>query len=64
MRHFGDLGRVQLGADDLPRTGNPGERAAVLACVREAGYARAELDEQPLHSGSLNFEITPVHRAG
>ena len=62
VRHFGDLGRVQLGAADLPRAADPGERAAVLACVRAAGYQRAEIDEQPLRSGSLNLDITPVSR--
>jgi pyridinium-3,5-biscarboxylic acid mononucleotide sulfurtransferase len=62
VRHFGDLGRVQLGAADLPRTADPGEHAAVLACVRAAGYRRAEIDEQPLRSGSLNLDITPVSR--
>jgi pyridinium-3,5-biscarboxylic acid mononucleotide sulfurtransferase len=60
VRHFGDLGRVQLGASDLPRAADPDEHAAVLACVRAAGYARAEIDERPLRSGSLNLEITPV----
>jgi uncharacterized protein len=60
VRHFGDLGRVQLGAADLPRAADPDEHAAVLACVRAAGYARAEIDERPLRSGSLNLEITPV----
>ena len=64
VRHFGDLGRVQLGAADLPRTADPGEHAAVLACVRAAGYQRAEIDERPLRSGSLNLDITPVSRAG
>jgi pyridinium-3,5-biscarboxylic acid mononucleotide sulfurtransferase len=64
VRHFGDLGRVQLGAAELPRAAEPGERAAVLACVRAAGYERAEIDERPLRSGSLNLEITPVRRAG
>ena len=64
VRHFGDLGRVQLGAAELPRAADPDERAAVLACVLAAGYARAEIDERPLRSGSLNLEITPVRRAG
>ena len=64
VRHFGDLGRVQLGTADLPRAADPGERAAVLACVRAAGYQRAEIDEQPLRSGSLNLGITPVSGAG
>jgi hypothetical protein len=64
VRHFGDLGRVQLGAADLPRAADPAEHAAVLACVRAAGYQHAEIDEQPLRSGSLNLDITPVRRAG
>jgi pyridinium-3,5-biscarboxylic acid mononucleotide sulfurtransferase len=63
VRHFGDLGRVQLGAAELPRTADPDEHAAVLACVRAAGYRRAEIDERPLRSGSLNLDITPVSRA-
>jgi pyridinium-3,5-biscarboxylic acid mononucleotide sulfurtransferase len=64
VRHFGDLGRVQLGAAEWPRAADPDEHAAVLACVRAAGYQRAEIDERPLRSGSLNFDITPVSRAG
>jgi uncharacterized protein len=64
VRHFGDLGRVQLGAAELPRAADPDERAAVLACVRAAGYDRVEIDERPLRSGSLNLEITPARRAG
>ena len=60
VRHFGDLGRVQLGAGDLPRASDPDERAAVLACVRAAGYQRAEIDDRPLRSGSLNLGITPA----
>src|ERR1700683_4489936 len=63
VRHFGDLGRVQLGAADLPRAADPEEHAAVLACVRAAGYQRAEIDERPLRSGSLNLDITPVRHA-
>src|SRR6202012_6018518 len=64
VRHFGELGRGQLGAADLPRAADPGEHAAVLACVRAAGYSRAEIDELPLRSGSLNLEITPVSHGG
>ena len=64
VRHFGDLGRVQLGPADLPRAAEPGEHAAVLALVRAAGYQRAEIDERPLRSGSLNLEINPVSHGG
>ena len=64
VRHFGDVGRVQLGAADLPRAADPSERAAVVACVKAAGYLRAEIDDRPLRSGSLNLDITPAGRGG
>ena len=52
VRHYGELGRVELGADELPRAlADPGP---VLAAVRGAGYAQAEIDEEQFRSGSLN----------
>ncbi|MGP3940037.1 MULTISPECIES: ATP-dependent sacrificial sulfur transferase LarE [Streptomyces] len=63
VRHHGLLGRVQLAAEELVRVGDPGERAAVVAAVRAAGYDQVEIDEQPFRSGSLNLPITPVERS-
>ncbi|GAA1085469.1 MULTISPECIES: ATP-dependent sacrificial sulfur transferase LarE [Streptomyces violaceusniger group] len=63
VRHHGRLGRVQLAAEELVRVGDPGERAAVVAAVRAAGYDQVEIDEQPFRSGSLNLPITPVERS-
>ncbi|MER8158268.1 ATP-dependent sacrificial sulfur transferase LarE [Streptomyces sp. NPDC094472] len=60
VRHYGRLGKVQLAAEELVRVGDPGERAAVVAAVRAAGYDQVEIDEQPFRSGSLNLPITPV----
>lgn len=60
VRHLGELGRVELAAEELARTRDPGEHAAVLAVVRAAGYRHAEIADRPLRSGSLNLEITPV----
>jgi uncharacterized protein len=54
VRHFGRLGRVQVGADELPRALTPAGRAQVVAAVREAGYERVEIDQEPFRSGSLN----------
>ncbi|WP_445517457.1 ATP-dependent sacrificial sulfur transferase LarE [Streptomyces sp. NEAU-174] len=62
VRHHGPLGRVQLAAEELVRVGDPGERAAVVAAVRAAGYDQVDIDEQPFRSGSLNLPITPVER--
>jgi uncharacterized protein len=55
VRHHGELGRIELGADELESAlSEPGRRAALEAAVRSAGYARAALDGQPFRSGSLN----------
>jgi uncharacterized protein len=54
VRHYGDLGRVQLAADELPRARTEQGRAAVIEAVRSAGYATVEIDEEPFRSGSLN----------
>ncbi|WP_433026754.1 ATP-dependent sacrificial sulfur transferase LarE [Actinomycetospora sp. CA-053990] len=60
VRHHGDLGRVQIAGDELGRVDQPGERAAVEAAVRAAGYREVEIDPHPFRSGSLNLEITPA----
>jgi uncharacterized protein len=53
VRHHGDLGRVELAADELPRAlADPGP---VLAAVLGAGYARAEIAHEPFRSGSLSM---------
>ena len=54
VRHYGDLGKVQLTDDELGRAVSPAGRAEVIAAVRGAGYRRVEIDEQPFRSGSLN----------
>jgi uncharacterized protein len=54
VRHYGDLGRVQLAAEELPRARTEQGRTAVIEAVRSAGYATVEIDEEPFRSGSLN----------
>jgi pyridinium-3,5-biscarboxylic acid mononucleotide sulfurtransferase len=54
VRHYGDLGRVQLAAEELPRALTKQGRRSVIAAVRSAGYADVEIDEEPFRSGSLN----------
>jgi len=58
VRHLGDVGRVELAADELPRARDAGEREALLEAVRSAGYAEAEIAEEPFRSGSLNAGFT------
>jgi uncharacterized protein len=52
VRHHGELGRVELGAEDLPRALS--EPASVIAAVCDAGFDRCEIDTKPFRSGSLN----------
>lgn len=58
VRHYGDLGRVQLAADELPRALTDEGRVAVAAALRSAGYAEVEIDETPFRSGSMNAGFT------
>jgi uncharacterized protein len=53
VRHLGATGRVELAAEELARALEPAERDRVLAAVRAAGYAAAEVSETPFRSGSL-----------
>jgi pyridinium-3,5-biscarboxylic acid mononucleotide sulfurtransferase len=58
VRHFGELGRVELGVLELARARDPDERAAVVGAVQAAGYLRVDIAGQPLRSGSLNVDAT------
>jgi uncharacterized protein len=52
VRHLGELGRVELAAEELPRALDDPEPVEVA--VRGAGYRRVEISETPFRSGSLN----------
>ena len=54
VRDHGELARVELAADELPRWLAPDAAAALSAAVREAGFARVALDLRGFRSGSLN----------
>jgi uncharacterized protein len=56
VRHYGDVGRVELAAEELPRALAAPEE--VVDAVRRAGYARAEIAPEPFRSGSLNMTFT------
>jgi pyridinium-3,5-biscarboxylic acid mononucleotide sulfurtransferase len=56
VRHLGDLGRIELDADELADA--LADPEPVLAAVRKAGYARAEISEHPFQSGSLNMAFS------
>lgn len=54
VRHFGEIGQVEIGADELERALSPSGRAAVVDAVAAAGYKRVEISREPFRSGSLN----------
>jgi uncharacterized protein len=52
VRHYGEVGRVELAGDELERAlAQPGP---VIEAVLRAGYRRAEINRRPFRSGSLN----------
>ncbi len=58
VRHYGELGKVQLASEELARALTSEGSAAVIAAVRAAGYGRVEIDSEPFLSGSLNATFT------
>ena len=59
VRHFGELGRVELGGEELERALTPAGREEVTAAVASAGYSAVEISQEPFRSGSLN-EVLPT----
>jgi uncharacterized protein len=55
VRHFGELGRVQLAEEELPRA--LADPRTVVGAVLSAGYQRVQIDEEPFRSGSLNGSL-------
>jgi len=62
LRHYGDLARVELEADDLLEAVRL--RAQVVAAVRSAGYRYVTLDLEGFRSGNLNSVLGPANRPG
>lgn len=58
VRHYGELGRVELAAEELGRALEPEGRAEVVAAVASAGYRAVEISREPFRSGSLNAKFT------
>jgi pyridinium-3,5-biscarboxylic acid mononucleotide sulfurtransferase len=54
VRHYGDLGKLELPARDLEQALEPAARTAICDAIRSAGYAEATIDPEPFRSGRLN----------
>jgi uncharacterized protein len=59
VRHHGDLARVEIARNELPRALSIEMLDAITAALRQAGYQYVTLDTAGFRSGSLNA-ILPV----
>lgn len=57
--HGGDLARLEVPVDELPRLVEPALRRAVLQRLAELGFKYVTVDLQGFRSGSLNVLIPP-----
>jgi len=55
VRHYGEVARVELPVDDLPRA--IALRGEIVDAVKAAGYAYVTLDLEGLRSGNLNSSL-------
>jgi len=55
--HKGDLARIEIPIDELPRLADPVVRAALIPAFRELGFKFVTLDLEGFRSGSLNTLI-------
>lgn len=54
VRHHGDVARIEVPADEVPRLVEPGTRAKVVAELKRAGFTYVTVDLQGFRSGSMN----------
>jgi pyridinium-3,5-biscarboxylic acid mononucleotide sulfurtransferase len=59
VRHHGELARVEIARDDLPRALDLAMLDSITAAVRAAGFLYVTLDTQGYRSGSMN-EVLPA----
>ena len=62
VRHHGDVARVELLPDDLPRAVTPDVRERLVAAVRSAGFRFVALDLAGIQSGAFTLPLVEVGR--
>jgi uncharacterized protein len=55
VRHHGELARIEIDRGELERWAVGERRAQIERAVRDAGFARVEIDPRGFRSGSLNI---------
>jgi uncharacterized protein len=58
VRHHGDVARLEVGADELPRLHDAAFRSQVDQAVKACGYTFVAVDLEPFRTGRLNDAIS------
>jgi pyridinium-3,5-biscarboxylic acid mononucleotide sulfurtransferase len=64
VRDHGDLARVEVPVEDVPRLASDELRSNVAAFLRELGFAYVTLDLEGFRSGSMNAVLLEIGRRG
>jgi len=62
VRAHGEIARIELPVDELPRLADPALRAAAVGGVRAAGFRHVTVDLEGFRSGSLNALVSLEQR--
>lgn len=64
VRHHGEVARIEVGADEMPRLLHEAHRGPVVARCLEVGFAYVAMDLQGYRQGSLNetLRVLPPER--
>lgn len=54
VRYHGELARLEVSADELPRLGEPALRSTLDAAIKACGFTFVAVDLEPFRSGRLN----------
>jgi uncharacterized protein len=57
VRAHGELARIEIAPDELPRALQAEMVEALAACVRDSGFTTATLDAEGYRQGSLNAAL-------
>ncbi len=64
VRHHGDVARIELPADELPRAFEPKARARLIEGVLAAGFRYVTVDLRGIQSGAMTLQILRRHDGG
>jgi uncharacterized protein len=57
VRHHGEVARIEVAVDELPRMLDSAVRETVVRAARAAGYRYVTLDLQGYRMGSMNEKL-------